>query len=308
MKKNSKKNIIAITLGDLDGIGAEVTYKALKQHNYEFPILLIGENSNYPGKDYNIIKEIDEIGDKGTYFLNITGGKNDPSFEYVKKATGLALENKVRAIVTAPISKEKWISSGVKYPGHTDYLAAKAGVKKWAMFFWSENMKVALYTTHIPLREIFSKINKIDLKEFCRFINSELKRITGNEFTLLMSGLNPHAGEGGILGNEEYEEISPAVEELKGEMDIKGPFPPDTVFLEADRVEDSVVISLYHDQGLIPFKLLNINSGVNLTLGLPFIRTSPDHGTAYDIAGKGIADPSSMIEAISLAEKLIKNS
>lgn len=225
---------------------------------------------------------------------------------YVKKAVEIALEGRAGAIVTAPISKEKWIDAGNSFMGHTDFLVRSANVNKWAMFFWSESIKVALYTTHIPLRDVFDEIRKDKISEFCRFIDSELFRITGKKFDLLMSGLNPHSGESGTIGREEEEEIEPAVNDLKKEMRIEGPFPPDTIFLEAVKRENPVIISLYHDQGLTPFKLQNINSGVNMTLGLPFIRTSPDHGTAYDIAGKGIANPGSMIEAVRLAEQLLK--
>jgi 4-hydroxythreonine-4-phosphate dehydrogenase len=136
-------------------------------------------------------------------------------------------------------------------------------------------------------------------------VASELSRLFSRDFTFLVSGLNPHAGEEGHLGTEEIDEIIPAIRELKSEIIIYGPFPPDITFLKAKDIKDAVVISWYHDQALIPFKLLNIQSGVNLTLGLPYVRTSPDHGTAYDIAGKGIANPSSMKEAIRLAELLI---
>ena len=308
MKKSKKEKIIAVTLGDPDGIGSEVTFKALKEQSFEFPILLIGEESFYPGQDYLKINEINQIKESGIYFLNITPGKKDPSFEYVEKATNLALEGKISAIVTGPISKEKWINSGVSYPGHTDYFVKRSKTKKWAMFFWSSDMKVALFTTHIPLKSVFNYLKKEKITDFCRFINKELEQITGKKQTLFISGLNPHAGESGNLGLEEVKIIIPSVKELKKEMEIYGPYPPDTVFLEAAKTRDSIVIALYHDQGLIPFKLLNINSGVNVTLGLPFIRTSPDHGTASGIKGKNIANPASMIEAISLAAKLIKRS
>ncbi len=308
MKKSKKERIIAVTLGDPDGIGTEITSKALKERSYEFPILLIGKESDYPGQDYLKINDINKIRGSGIYFLNIMPGKKDPSFEYVKKATDLALERKICAIVTAPISKEKWINSGINYPGHTNYFVKRSNVKKWAMFFWSSNMKVALLTTHIPLKNVFNYLKRDIIIDFCRFVNTELEQITGEKQILFMSGLNPHAGEGGNLGHEEIEIISPVVEKLKEEMEIHGPYPPDTVFLEAAKVVKSVVIALYHDQGLIPFKLLNINSGVNVTLGLPFIRTSPDHGTAQEIKGKNIANPSSMIEALSLAAELVKRS
>jgi 4-hydroxythreonine-4-phosphate dehydrogenase len=174
------------------------------------------------------------------------------------------------------------------------------------MFFWSESLKVALYTIHIPLKQIFQHIRGDEILRFIRFVDRELSRLFKKKFTFLVCGLNPHAGEDGFLGTEEKDIIIPAVRALKSEINIDGPYPPDTVFLKARDTKDSVVISWYHDQGLIAFKLLNFHSGVNMTLGLPYIRTAPDHGTAYDIAGKGIADPSSMEQAIRLAEYLLK--
>lgn len=301
-----EKRPILITLGDPEGIGPEVTEKALKLVNIKSPLVIIGTREMSGSLSYPVIEDVEKVQGKNIFFLEVDPGRNDPSFAFMEKAVSLALEGKAAGIVTGPVSKKKWIDAGNNFIGHTDYLVKRTKTDKWSMFFWSDAMKVALYTTHIPLKDIFKEINKDKIKKFCRFIDFELLRLTGKKFNLLMSGLNPHAGEEGTLGKEEEEEISPAVEELKDEMNIEGPFPPDTVFLEAGKREDPVVISLYHDQGLIPFKLNNINSGVNLTLGLPFIRTSPDHGAAYDIAGKGIADPGSMIEAIKLADQLTK--
>jgi 4-hydroxythreonine-4-phosphate dehydrogenase len=177
------------------------------------------------------------------------------------------------------------------------------------MFFWSGDLKVSLFTIHIPLKEIFKYIKKRKIIRFIRSLDQKLQNLFKQKFTFLISGLNPHAGEEGFLGREEIDEIIPALEALKekkGEEEVKtaGPFPPDIVFLKAREIKDSVVLSWYHDQGLIPFKLLNIHAGVNMTLGLPYVRTSPDHGTAYDIAGKNIANPASMTAAIKLAEKL----
>ena len=301
-----EKRPILITLGDPEGIGQEVTEKALKLVNIKSPLVIIGTREMSGSLSYPVIEDVEKVQGKNIFFLEVDPGRNDPSFAFVEKAVSLALEGKAAGIVTAPVSKRKWIDAGNDFMGHTDYLVERTKTDKWSMFFWSDTMKVALYTTHIPLKDIFKEINEEKIKNFCRFIDFELLRLTGKKFNLLMSGLNPHAGEEGTLGKEEEEEISPAVEELKDEMNIEGPFPPDTVFLEAEKRKDPVVISLYHDQGLIPFKLNNINSGVNLTLGLPFIRTSPDHGTAYDIAGKGISDPGSMTEAIKLADQLTK--
>jgi len=305
--KSSVKKTLLITLGDPDGIGPEIIKKALEITQINCKIVIIGNIKFYNDKEINIIEDINDSPENNISLLEVNSEKNDPSFNYVNRAVSFLKEGKADAIVTAPISKEKWINAGNQYMGHTDYLVKTTKTSKWAMFFWSEFIKTALYTTHIPLKDIFNEIDKEKLKDFCRFINSQLIKMTGKKYSLLMTGLNPHAGESGTIGTEEKEEITPAVDELKNEMDIEGPFPPDTVFLEAENRANPVIISLYHDQGLIPFKLGNINSGVNLTLGLPFIRTSPDHGTAYAIAGKNIANPRSMSEAIKLADKLLNN-
>lgn len=272
----------------------------------------MGHIDDYADKSVQIISHLGQVREQGVYFFNIdirdaAKAKNrDPSFEYVQTAVGFALEKKVHALVTAPISKEKWLRAGIPFKGHTDLLAKTAGVKDYSMFFWSESLKVALYTIHIPLKEIFQHIHGDEIIRFIRFVDRELFRLFKKKFTFLVSGLNPHAGEDGFLGTEEKDIIIPVVRALKSEINIDGPCPPDTVFLKARDTKDSVVISWYHDQGLIAFKLLNFHSGVNMTLGLPYIRTAPDHGTAFDIAGKGIANPSSMEQAIRLAEYLVK--
>ncbi len=303
MNSSFNKKIVAITAGDPEGIGPEIIEKSLEKLNPDCPVLVVGKREYFKKDLFNKVTCPEDIEKNGLYILEPEISEEDPSFSFVKEATGFALEGKISGIVTAPINKEKWIRSGNLYMGHTDYFIKTTGVKEWSMFFWSGDIKTALYTTHIPLKDVFSRLNTEDLVRFCRFVHSELKRLTKKDFTVFVSGLNPHAGEGGNIGMEEIEIISPAVELLKKEFVISGPHPPDTVFLKARSIPDSVVISLYHDQGLIAFKLLKVNSGVNVTLGLPFVRTSPDHGTAYDISGKGIADPGSMIESIKLAIK-----
>lgn len=312
-KNKDKKRIkinkrTAITLGDPEGIGPEIVYQSLRDYSALYPLVIIGSREFYQDKTIPLIYAVEEIKDrdKGIYFYHIdTSIPGDVSFAYVETGIQWALEQKINALVTAPISKEKWLKAGIPYRGHTELLAQTAGVKEHAMFFWSRNLKVVLFSIHIPLKSIFERLKKNEIIRFIRFVASELSRLFSKDFTFLVSGLNPHAGENGFLGNEEIDEIIPAIATLKSQINIHGPFPPDVIFLKAKEMKDAVVISWYHDQGLIAFKLLNIHRGVNLTLGLPYIRTSPDHGTAYDIAGKGIANPSSMKEAIRLAELLI---
>ena len=306
-KLNNK--IIAITLGDPFGIGPEIIQKSIKDFSFGYPVVIIGDLEYYKDRSIALISEIEEIQESGNYFLDIKKKeiKTEPSFDFVKRGIGLALEGKVQALVTAPISKVKWFDAGVKFRGHTEFFTETLGLKDYCMFFWSESLKVALLTHHIPLKDVFFHLKESKIIKFIRFVRSELTRLLKRDFIFLVSGLNPHSGEGGSIGNEEIEMIIPAIKTLETEMDIRGPFPPDTIFLKAEEIKNSVVVSWYHDQGLIPFKLLNIHSGVNLTLGLPFVRTAPDHGTAFDIAGKGIANPGSMKKAIKLAEIILNS-
>jgi 4-hydroxythreonine-4-phosphate dehydrogenase len=270
-------------------------------------VIIIGNSELHQDKKIQMVDSVDEVQHPGIHFYHIHDKFNggDESFNYVNTGIHWALDNKVHALVTAPISKEKWLKAGIPYKGHTELLAKTSGVKDFSMFFWSKNLKVALFTIHIPLKQVFSHINQKKVVRFIKFLDSQLLRFFNTKFTFLVSGLNPHSGEGGYLGTEEIEEIIPAIDILRPKLSIQGPFPPDIVFLKAGEIKNSVVVCWYHDQGLIPFKLLNIHSGVNMTVGLPFIRTSPDHGTAKDIAGKGVANPSSMKEAIKLADYLL---
>lgn len=303
---------LIISSGDYRGIGPEITVRALKEYNHLSSVTVVGDyedfckNAVHQIPDFTLINEPDLVGRDRLQFYDVskqTSGFHR-SFEFVRIGVDLIQKGFAKALVTAPISKENWQNSGVKFSGHTTYLASRAEVEKYAMFFWSEKLRVVLYTIHLPLADIFNKIERNSVRDFIRFVNLSLREYFGTDYHFILSGLNPHAGENGILGSEENDILNPVVEELVNEMDIEGPEPPDTVFLKALERDDSVVVSLYHDQGLIPFKLLNMHKGVNMTLGLPFIRTSPDHGTAFEIAGKGCANPGSMLEAIKLADQL----
>jgi len=213
------------------------------------------------------------------------------------------------AIVTAPINKESWALAGHKrYPGHTELLAQRLGAKSSAMMFVGEKLRVVLATVHIPLNEIRDKLtigvvhNAIDLgHQACLDLGYARPRIA-------VCGLNPHAGENGLLGDEEQRLISPAIELARNAgIEVRGPFPADTIYNAAVAGRYDLVVAMYHDQGLIPVKLLERDSAVNVTLGLPCVRTSPDHGTGFDIAGKGVADPGSMCCAIDLAVRMCHN-
>jgi 4-hydroxythreonine-4-phosphate dehydrogenase len=230
----------------------------------------------------------------------ISAANGEASFRAFEAAVAAARGGRLEALVTAPVSKTAWALAGHPFRGHTDYLASL--YPDALMTFWSERLKVALFSHHRPLTEAVAAVRKDPLLAFFRSLHRALGSIPGGPYRLLAAGLNPHAGEDGRLGREETEEIGPAVEAAAAEgIPVSGPFPPDAVFLRALGKADAVVVALYHDQGLIAFKLEAFATGVNATLGLPFVRTSPDHGTAFDIAGRGVADPRSMGEAVRLA-------
>ena len=312
---------LAITLGDPAGISPEILVKSIDELPPATYIIygskgIIDRYIKLLGKNqfYKEIKTPEEAKALGFYLINIedhnfTPGKptklsGKASVEYLKRATGDTLKKKTDALITLPISKENVMDTGFKYAGHTDFLADVSKVKNYVMALMCDKLKVALITTHIPLRDVPHKISKEKIEDIVNLINKELKtkfKVKAPKIAVL--GLNPHAGDGGYIGDEEIKIISPAVENLKKEgINVVGPLSADTAFNRYR--EFDIYVAMYHDQGLIPLKLLCFKKAVNITLGLPFIRTSPDHGTGFDIAGKLIADPSSFIEAVKLAYKL----
>jgi len=297
---------IGITLGDPGGIGPEIVLKALKVLRKDY--LLIGSKvvlKYFAEKlDLPIPKaELVDVG--GTDFTIGEDSSNNGEIAYRSLIKGIevAKEGIVNAIVTAPLSKKGMAMAGHIYPGQTEILAETTGSKNYGMMMVSKKLKILFVTAHIPLKDVSCVITtellrqKIDL---CIRSMKKLFKIDSPSIGVL--GLNPHAGEGGYIGREEIEVIKPVIEALKRSgNNIDGPFPSDTYF---STKSDDCVIAMYHDQGMIPFKIFAFDEGVNLTVGLPFIRTSPDHGTAFDIVGRGIARPDSIISAIRLAEEL----
>jgi 4-hydroxythreonine-4-phosphate dehydrogenase len=234
---------------------------------------------------------------------SITSGK--ALVKYIKKAVEFASKREVDGIVTAPISKESLKMAGYDWPGHTEMLADLTNAREFAMMFVSEKLKIILCTIHIPLKEVPWRINEKLVLRTIRLAKRGTEMLGIEAPRIAVSGLNPHGGESGIMGNEESRAIVPAVQKAHREgIDISGPFPPDVVFHKAYHDEFDIIVCMYHDQGLIPFKMLAFDTGVNVTVGLPLIRTSPDHGTAFDIAWENRANPSSMIEAIKLAARM----
>jgi 4-hydroxythreonine-4-phosphate dehydrogenase len=281
---------IAITVGDPAGIGPEIARKA-------------AENPR--------VREICEP----VVYGPPAGSRVEPgrlsaeagraAYETLSAAVKDAQAGTVAAVATGPVNKLAFAQAGLPWKGHTDLLAHLTGSPRVAMLFWSEPLKVVLATIHIPLASVPSALTRDVMDSVIDLSARELPRFGIRQPRLAVAGLNPHAGEDGLLGHEERQILRPAIEEAqKRGVRIDGPFPGDTIFGRAVRGDFDAVIACYHDQGLIPVKLLAFGRAVNVTLGLPIIRTSVDHGTAFDIAGKNVADPSSMIEATLLAATL----
>ena len=236
----------------------------------------------------------------------VSAAGGEAAFRAVHRAAQDAMAGKVRAVVTAPLSKAAMNLAGHVYPGHTEILAEVGGNVPVRMMLANEELRTVLVSIHVPLRVAVSSLSAAGIVETIRLTDAFL-RMTGIQAPrIAVAGINPHAGEDGLLGDEEIRVIGSAVQEARAQgIDASGPWPPDTVFMRARGfAEFDVVIAMYHDQGLIPVKYLGVDEGVNLTVGLPFVRTSPDHGTAFDIAGKGIAQPNSLLAAMRMAERL----
>jgi 4-hydroxythreonine-4-phosphate dehydrogenase len=229
------------------------------------------------------------------------------AYDAIIHAVADARAHVIDAIATAPINKEAFAAAGLPWRGHTDLLAHLTGSPRVAMMFYAEALRVVLATVHIPLADVPGALTRETLEGTIELAARELPRFGIASPRLALAGLNPHAGEHGLMGREEEEVLAPAVAACRARgIAIDGPFPADTVFVRAMRGEFDAVIACYHDQGLIPIKLVAFGSAVNVTLGLPIVRTSVDHGTAFDIAGRGVADPSSLIAAITLAARLAR--
>ncbi|MGQ0794432.1 MAG: 4-hydroxythreonine-4-phosphate dehydrogenase PdxA [Deltaproteobacteria bacterium] len=309
---------IGITMGDPNGIGAEIIAKALccseLQELAEFIVfgneeiikaaaILVGMRGEF---------KIAETGDFGIGDLRpgiAEKSAGRASLGYIEGAVKSAMEGKLDAIVTAPIAKEATHLAGSKFPGHTEMLQSLTGAKDARMMFDGGAFRVALQTIHTALAEVPALINEAEILRTIEIVNDALISQFGIvNPKIVVCGLNPHAGEVGAFGREEIVHIIPAIQSARrGGIDVSGPLPADTLFYYAAKGRWDMVIAMYHDQGLVPFKMLSFDDGVNVTLGLPIIRTSPDHGTAYDIAWRGEANPSSMAAAVKLAVRLARS-
>jgi 4-hydroxythreonine-4-phosphate dehydrogenase len=279
-----------MTVGDPAGIGPEIAAKAAADSR----VLAVCEPVIYgPASGATFAPGV----------LSADAGR--AAYDAICSAVRDAQSGQVAAIATAPVNKLAFARAGLPWKGHTDLLAHLTGSARVAMMFWSAPLKVVLATVHVPLADVPRLVTLEVLTNVIDLTARELPRFGIPSPRLALAGLNPHAGEEGLLGEEDARVLKPAVEAARQRgVDISGPFPADTLFVRASRGEFDAVIACYHDQGLIPVKLLAFGESVNVTLGLPIIRTSVDHGTAFDIAGQGVADPSSMVAATLLAARL----
>jgi 4-hydroxythreonine-4-phosphate dehydrogenase len=302
---------LAVTLGDPAGVGPEIVLKALA--SAECPD---AEWVVY-GPRGSLADRVARFGlpphggpvvdvDGGPFELGcVSAGAGRAAAAAVLAAAGDALARRVDGVVTAPLHKEALRAAGYPWPGHTEMLAEAAGVADVAMMFVGGGLRVALLTIHRSLRSVPDAITDAEVTRVVRLVHRELPRFGAARRRIAVCGVNPHAGEGGLFGREDLDVVRPAVERLVGEgLDVLGPLPADTLFVRAARGEFDAVVAAYHDQGLVPVKLLAFGHAVNVTLGLPFVRTSVDHGTAFDIAAAGTADPGSLLEAMKLAAAL----
>ena len=284
---------VGITVGDPAGIGPEIAGKAVEDAGVREVCEPVVYGPITPGEV--------SLFERG----RVTARSGRAAYEAIVRAVDDARAGRIDAIATAPVSKEAFALAGVPWPGHTDLLAHLTGAPRVAMMFYAEALRVVLATVHLPLRDVPDALTQARLEDTIELSASELPRFGLPSPRLAVAGLNPHAGEHGLLGHEEADVLTPAIAACAARgIDVRGPFPADTLFNRAIKGEFDAVLACYHDQGLIPVKLVAFGRAVNVTLGLPIIRTSVDHGTAFDIAGRGVADPSSLIAAVCLAARL----
>lgn len=333
------KPLVAMTMGDPAGIGPEICLLAALDPAVKNTVntVIIGdlkrlteaqavldEKGRWPKgspemQGVSDIKAIDFTKDAiyvydlanvpdGLPWGEISRTAGQCAFEYVEESVKLAVNHTIDAICTAPINKEAWKLAGVPYPGHTEALASLSGSKRFAMMLINAGLRVVHVTTHVSLKRAIELAKPERILEVIELTAESLRQFGIKDPRIAVAGLNPHAGEGGLFGNEDEEQIRPAVETAKAHgITTTGPLPPDSVYGRAAGGEFDAVIAMYHDQGHIAIKMLGMDTGINCTIGLPILRTSVDHGTAFDIAGKGIARETSMVAAMEVAADFLKH-
>ncbi|MBN2860825.1 MAG: 4-hydroxythreonine-4-phosphate dehydrogenase PdxA, partial [Sphaerochaetaceae bacterium] len=339
---NGTRPILGISVGDPAGIGPEITAKALvESHTYEIcrPLVVcdlevMKEAVRFSGLDFtlNAVKTPAEgIYEYGTIdvldmhnvdmsqlaYKTVSAMTGKASYEYIEKVIQLAMDGQIDATITGPIHKEAINAAGIHEAGHTEIYARLTGTTDYAMMLAEGNFRVVHVSTHVSLQEAINRTKKERIGTVIDLADSALKKMGIEHPRIAVAGLNPHAGEGGMFGREEIDEIIPAIEKARSEgKTVEGPIPPDTVFSKMKGGQYDIVVVMYHDQGHIPTKLAGFNydiatntwlsmSGVNITLGLPIIRSSVDHGVAFGKAGEGRANPESMLQAIEMGVKMV---
>ena len=326
IKTSARPPHIGITMGDPAGIGPEVVLKAVAEPEVQavcVPVIIgDAERLTHTARTlnlqcgYEVVLPGEELPKSATAPLiynlhNIRGAveygvesgeAGCASAEYIEAGVELCAGGSLSGIATAPINKRAWFLGGYSFAGHTEFLAHLTGTEEFAMAFVASNLRIVLLSTHVPLANAITMVKRERIVRVARLAHREMRRWGIEQPRLAVAALNPHGAEGGLFGVEESAEIVPAVEACRAlGIDVAGPFSADTVFLRASRGEFDAVVACYHDQAMIPVKCLSFGEAVNVSLGLPFIRTSVDHGTAFDIAGRGLAEHSSMVAAITLA-------
>ncbi len=325
--------ILAITIGDPAGIGPEIVLKTLAQPEVCSGVRLLVIGDGRILRRAGQVLGLEEMGietvqdpSEGSYlpgqvtlldlhnadpqecpFGALSAPAGRAAVEYVFVACDLVTAGKAAAVVTAPLNKAAMNLAGFAYAGHTELLAQRTGATKVSMLLIGPSLRVVHVSTHVALDEAIRRVTQKRVEEVIEIAHQSCRALGIAQPRIAVAGLNPHAGEGGLFGNQEQREIQPAVEAARGRgMIVSDPQPPDTVFLRASRGEFDIVVAMYHDQGHIPIKLLAFDVGVNVSIGLPIIRTSVDHGTAFDIAGKGIARADSLVAAIQVARQMVR--
>jgi len=321
--------VFGLTMGDPAGIGPEIALRALTDSRINCKVIIIGDYSILDiyhrtlkiQKPLNVISAVENFNDRAINVLDMkqmTHNNFKPaqvqkscgiaSFRYIEKSIELALSGEIAGVITNPINKESLHLAGFDYPGHTEIYAEKCGVKEYSMLFWLKNVGVAHVTTHCSLRSAIDLVKREQVTMTVKLLNNAMRRLGVANPRIAVGGLNPHAGEGGLFGDEEILEIIPAITSCRNDgINVSGPYPPDTVFMRAFKGEFDGIVAMLHDHGFVALKSLDFEHGVNITIGLPIIRTSVGHGTAFDLVGKGTASIESLIDAIHAADLMFKN-
>lgn len=314
---------IAVTMGDPAGVGPELCLRLIRNEEARTlcePIVYgdlallrrVAEHLNWPAPDPSNVHDLAAIGAGAGALVpgRVAATCGAAAYRYFTAAIDDALAGRVDAIATAPLHKEALHAAGFPFPGHTEILASRTSAERSCMMLTAEAITCSLVTVHVGYREVPALLTTERIGDTIELTADAMRRIRGREPRLLVCGLNPHAGEHGLFGDREEERvIAPAIEAARAKgIDVRGPLPPDTAFLPKYRAACDAYVCMYHDQGLIPLKALAFEDAVNVTLGLPIVRTSVDHGTAFDIAWQGVADVSSLIQAVKLAVKLCRAS